>query len=432
MKQKFIWGVALVLSASSLRAQQSQSNVLPAELASNLLRWSSFKLRGYGAIHYYNNDFDTNPNQKNTIDPERLNLYLDYQFSPMISLKTEFEFEHGGTGASLELETFEEGGEFEQEIATGGEVKLEQVYINFALKEYFNVKLGRFKLQFGLAQNLDTPDEYFTTYRPEMENQLLPLGWYETGIDFYGYLWNKRIRYHLAFVNGLDATGFNSQHFIRDGHQTRFELVNAENFAFATRWDYLFGTHKNTFVGFSSYFGNSRGNRPKNDMDVDAFVELWEVHLSYNEGNWRLATTALWGGLGNANAVSYFNASLSNKLGVKRTPVARSAVGIAAEVGYDVLPYFLKKKTLMSVYPFVRYDFYDTMFSVSDGVVDNPRWQRSVVTGGVNWFVHKGIILKAHYAHKTLGSKHIDPVTSVDMNRNQTDKVFSMGIGFTF
>jgi hypothetical protein len=397
-----------------------------------LLKWQHFNLRGYGAVNYYNNDFDTNPNEKNKIDPERLNLYLDYHFNSKIALKTEIEFEHGGTGSTIELEAFEEGGEFEQEIESGGEVKLEQIYIDFKIKPYLNVKAGRFKVQFGLAQNLDTPDEYFTSYRPEMENQLLPLGWYETGIDIYGSFWKGKLKYHVAFVNGLDGTGFNSQNFIRDGHQTRFEMMNAENFAITTRLDYKFGKHKNTFVGFSTYYGNSSGNRPKNDIDVDAFVTMLEGHLSYNEHPFRLATTAIWGNLRNSDIVSFFNANLSNNLGVKRTPVAKNAFGFSAEFGYDILPHLIQNPKQMMLYPFVRYDFYDTMHKVEQGITDNPRWERNVVTGGFNWFVHPKIIVKAHYSERRLGSKNLDLVTGEESGGNQVDKIFSTGIGFTF
>ncbi|CAM1343449.1 autotransporter outer membrane beta-barrel domain-containing protein [Tenacibaculum amylolyticum] len=403
-----------------------------AKNKSNLLRWKNFKLRGYGAINYYKNDFDTNPNEKDKIDPERLNLYLDYNFTPKIALKTEIEFEHGGTGSTLELETFEEGGEFEQEIETGGEVKLEQVYINFNISENFNVKAGRFKIQFGLAQNLDTPDEYFTSYRPEMENQLLPLGWYETGVDIYGSFFKGRVKYHVSFVNGLDGTGFNSQNFIRDGHQTRFEMMNAEDFAISTRLDYKFGKHKNTFVGFSTYYGNTSGNRPKNDIDVDSYLTMFEGHFSYNEHPLRIASTAIWGGLGNSEIVSFFNANLSNNLGVKRTPVAKSALGFATEIGYDVLPLLFNDTKGMMFYPFIRYDYYDTMQTVAQGISDNPRWQRNVITGGFNWFVAPKIIVKTHYSERKLGSKNIDPVTGAQLSNNQIDKIFSIGIGFTF
>ena len=41
----------------------------------------------------------------NAFDPERLNMYLYYDFSDKIQFKSEIEFEHGGTGATMEFES---------------------------------------------------------------------------------------------------------------------------------------------------------------------------------------------------------------------------------------------------------------------------------------------------------------------------------------
>ena len=152
----------------------------------SLINWSNFSLRGYGVINYYNYDYDTDPALKDKFDAERLNLYLEYKFTDKINFKSEIEFEHGGTGSTMELDVFEEAGEFEQEIEKGGEVKIEQAHINFQIKPYFNVRAGRMKVYFGLHQTLDTPTRYFTTNRQEMENEILPLGWYENGVEVYG------------------------------------------------------------------------------------------------------------------------------------------------------------------------------------------------------------------------------------------------------
>ena len=136
--------------------------------------FDNFSLHGYSVVNYYNYDYDTDPNLKNKLDPERLNIYPEYQYNNWIAFRGEIEFEHGGTGASVEYDSQEEFGEFEQEIEKGGSVKLEQMYVDFTLKQYFNIKVGRLKLLFNLAQTLDDPDEYFTTHRQEAENELLP------------------------------------------------------------------------------------------------------------------------------------------------------------------------------------------------------------------------------------------------------------------
>ena len=89
----------------------------------------SFHLEGYGELLY--SHFDFGPDQKSgpngsppdsraTIDITRLALELEVELLKDTELAAEVEFEHGGTGAALELE-FEEFGEFEQEIEKGGD-----------------------------------------------------------------------------------------------------------------------------------------------------------------------------------------------------------------------------------------------------------------------------------------------------------------------
>ena len=361
---------------------------------------------------------------------ERLNLYFGYSFTDKISFKSEIEFEHGGTGASIGLDTQEEFGEFDQEIEKGGSVKLEQLYLDFKITPYFNIRAGRMKVHFGLSQSLDLPTSYFTTYRPEMENEILPLGWYENGIAFYGKF-AKNFSYEAYIVSGLDASGFSSRGWIKNGYQQKFEMSTAESFAFVGRIDYHFGTHDDTFIGLAGYINDAAANRPKEDMEKSAYVTMVEGHVSYNEKNLRFNAVALYGNLENSDIVSRKNANLSNNLGVKRTPVGKNTFGISAEVGYNILPLLSNNSTQM-LYPFLRYDYYDTMQDVEGAIVQNPRWQRSTITGGVNWFVHPQIVIKANYSDRKLGSENYNPSTFEFSGKKQHEKTFSAGIGFKF
>lgn len=397
-----------------------------------LLNWDNFTLGGYGAVNYYNyGRYDTDLNIKDKFDAERLNLYLGYHFNDWISLKSEIEFEHGGTGSTIELDTQEEFGEYEKEIESGGEVKIEQIHIDFKIRPYFNIRVGRMKLHMNLAQNLDRPTNYFTTHRQEMENEILPLGWYENGIQFYGTFFKQRLRYEFSITNGLDATGFSSRNWIKKGHQTRFEMTVGNSLAYSARLDYSFGKNKNTFAGIAAYINDAAANRPKNDMDVSAYVSILEGHVSYDENYLKFSSVFLYGNIENSNIVSRKNANLSNNLGVKRTPVGKSMLGFSADIGYEVL-HFLNKTTAQQLYPFMRYEYYDTMYQTEGAVVRKPRWERSVTTGGINWFVHPQVVLKAQYSTRKLGSDHFDPVSSLNTEKKQKENTFSAGIGFTF
>jgi len=398
----------------------------------NLIKLSKFTLSGYGVVNYYNyTKYDTDLNIKNKFDAERLNLYLGYEFSKKIKLKTEIEFEHGGTGSTIELDTQEEFGEYEREIESGGEVKLEQIFIDFTIKSYFNVRAGRMKIHFGLAQNLDRPTSYFTTHRQEMENELLPLGWYENGLQFYGSFLNNKWLYEISITNGLDATGFSSRNWIKPGHQTRFEMTVGESIAYTFRLDYKFGKNKNTYVGAAFYINDAAANRPKNDMTNSAYVKIVEGHITYDEKYLRFNAIGLYGDIQNSDIISRKNASLSNSLGVKRTPVGKNAVGLSAEIGYEIL-HFFESNSSQKMYPFLRYDYYDTMYETEGAVVRKPRWERKSFTGGLNYFFTPGIVAKIQYQNRILGSENIDPISSLGTGKKQKENTFSAGIAFSF
>ncbi|NHM06341.1 autotransporter outer membrane beta-barrel domain-containing protein [Flavobacterium sp. CYK-4] len=447
---KFFKYCLLIIVSHSLFSQVSQDSIalkkLKAEIKQELLNElqnqskttenasshgiDKFSLHGYSAVNYYHYDYDTDPELKDKIDAERLNIYPEYEFNDWISFRSEIEFEHGGTGAAIGYDTQEEFGEFEQEIEKGGSIKLEQIYADFKINSHFNIKAGRIKVLFNLAQSLDDPDEYFTTHRQEMENMLTPLGWYEIGIGFYG-TFAKKFNYYFTLTNGLDSSGFNSSGWIKNGHQERFEMATAEAFATMLRLDYKFGRHKHTYVGMSAYIGDSAANRPKNDLKETAYVTMLEGHFTYNEFPLRVYTVGIYGNLENSNIVSQRNANLSNNLGVKRTPVGKNAVGFTTEVGYEVLHHFSNFKQHM-LYPFFRYDYYDSMHEVEGSVIDNPRWQRSTITTGLNWFIAQEITIKAQYSNRRLGSENYDLNTLLYTGKKQQENTFSLGIGFEF
>lgn len=382
---------------------------------SNLSFWERGSIKGYGVVNYYSFDWDTDPERRNAFDAERLNLYLGYQFSDKIELKSEIEFEHGGTGVTMEFDVLEEFGEFEQEIEAGGEVILEQLNILFKVNDWLNIRAGKFRVYMGLASKLDDPTEYFTTHRSEVENTILPLGWYEHGIELSGQI-SPKWNYKFYIINGLDATGFSSANWVRRGHQKRFETVNSNDFAVAGRLDYEFAP--NSEIGVSAYFGNSTNNRPKPDTELNGYVGVYDVHFMWEAQPWRVRAYGMYGTLSNSDEISALNRNLSNNLNVKRSPVGAAAMGFFGEVAYDVLS-LSKKKTTNQLFPFVRYEYYDSMSDVAGVIFDNPRWERSVFTGGINFYPHEQVVLKAQYSVRELGS-------------DETENTFSTGLGFKF
>jgi hypothetical protein len=377
-----------------------------------------FHFKAYGVVNYYAFDWDTDPARRNAFDTERINMYLKYDFTEKIQLKAEFEFEHGGTGVTMELDKFEEFGEFEVELEAGGEVKLEQLNILFKYKPWLNFRVGRIKLYMGNASKLDLPTDYFTGQRSTMESALLPIGWYENGIEILGdFGKNKTFSYKAFLVNGLSSVGFTSANWIKRGHQKRFETINANNLAVSGRFDY--NLPNGGFVGFSGYHGGANKNRPKPDLEnTSGAVSIGDFHFNIEQDNWKLRGMVLYGNLQNSERISQANRNLSNALNVKRTPVAKNALGYYIEGAYDLLS-LKKNKTDKQLFLFGRYDFYDSMYKTTGVILDNPRWERNVITVGANYFINPHVVFKTHYAINTLG-----------LNTDNKERTFLIGMAF--
>ena len=388
-----------------------------------------FSVSGYGVINYAHFDWELDPDRRAAIDVERFVIAPKYRINDTIRLEAELEFEHGGTGSTMEFDKFEEFGEFETEIEKGGEVIVEKLAAVFSFQPTFNLRVGHIIVPVGLVSKRHRPQHYFTTTRPEAEAHLIPTIWHETGVELFGTLGS--LKYQAQIVNGLDSTGFSSRHWIVRGHQLRFETINAEAPAFVGRLDYAF--HENATVGISAYYGDTAANRPKPDVNFDAHVGIVSFHGFYEVNAVKVRGVFLWGALENADRLSKVNRTLSNNLNVKRTPIGSSALGYYIEVGYDVLSFFgqpnnraehqdqkdTSPDTVLDV--FARYDYYDTMASVEGIIFDNPRWERSTWTFGINCHVHPKMVFKSHYSIRRLATK--------DKNRENT---FALGFGFQY
>ncbi len=377
-----------------------------------------FKVSGYGIINYANFDWDTDPDRRAHIDVERFVIAPKYQVTEDIRLEAELEFEHGGTGITMEFDKLEEFGEFEMEVEKGGEVIVEKLAAVFNIQPEINLRIGHIIVPMGLVSKRHRPQHYFTATRPESESNLIPAIWHENGIELFGTL--GALSYQAQVVNGLDSTGFSSRRWVSTGHQLRFEAANAEDFALVGRVDYT--ATPGVVLGVSGYFGDSADNRPKPDLRVDANVGIVDLHGYYEVGALKVRGLVLYGTLQNSDLVSKANRNLSNNLNVKRTPVGSRAAGGYLEVGYNLLSFFKSSLNTDNVLDlFVRYDYYDTMAAVEGEIFDNPRWERKTWTVGANYHPHPQLVFKGHYSARRLG-------TEVD---NKEDAL-AMSFGFQY
>ena len=83
--------------------------------------------------------------------------------------------------------------------------------------------------------------------------------------------------------------------------------------------------------------------------------------------------------------------------------VAKNAASYAGEIGYNVVSLFNDSKNAIRVFPFVRYEYYNTIEDVADGITADRRFKVSAFTVGVNYYALPNLVVKADYINRRIG-----------------------------
>ena len=340
-------------------------------------------------------------------------LYVGYDFGRGWSMGSEIEFEHGGTESAYEIES-EEGGEDESEVERGGEVALEQFWIQKSFCPQANLRMGHIIVPVGMTNQHHLPTEFFGVYRPEGESTIIPCTWHETGLSVWGKtkLWNNEssLRYELVFVSGLDSERFGAQGWINGGSASPYEFKIANTYAGALRLD--FTPLRGLCFGLSGYLGNSfRNTLRETDNEKNAGVKgrvtLGTLDFSLDRAGWVVRGSALYGHLTDAAHISSFNRTMPSASPSPRQFVASDAYSVGIEAGYDLFSATRKLRGLQRLYLFGRYDAYDSMWKMEKGTPYD--WcGRQRVAVGFNYCPLREIVIKGEYARGLLRSKYND------------------------
>ena len=362
------------------------------------------EIYGYGTINYYQTydylqNYQSKPKSRSKIDLERFVLSPRFIISDNVKIVSEIEFEHGGTGTTMEYDTLDEFGEFETEVEKGGEIVIEEIYVAIDYLPTLNFKIGHIIVPVGMNSQRHLPNLYYSAVRNRSETRIIPNTWHESGVMIEGS-YNDNLHYQAMVMNGLNSEFFNSAHWIQAGHQKRFEHVNADNLAGALRVDYgdILGSH----IGASFYMGNSGENRNKRPLNEDATVTIADIHGVYEYKGLNLRALALYGKLSDSEAVTTANRGLPNALEAKRSPVASEALAWFVEAGYNISP--LIKQVDKDLIIFSKYDFSDSMYATEGVIQDLDQYEQSTVTAGLNYMYSPNLTFKAEYATTSFGS----------------------------
>ena len=334
-------------------------------------------------------------------------IYLGYDFGKGWTMGTEIEFEHGGVGMAYEKED-EEGGEWEQEVEKGGEVELEQFWIQKSFGRWANIKAGHIVVPVGLNNAYHEPLNFFTVYRPEGENTVLPSTWHQTGISFWGK--TKGWRYELQFLAGLNSDNFTNTGWINKGPGTPTEEEIATKYGTALRIDNY--CIKGLRIGLSGYYGHAIGNSYPNNKDgaeskYKGVVAIGAIDFTYNNYNWIVRGQADYGYLSDAKQLKYFTNRLNGLSPFHHSAfVSKNAFAYGIEAGYNIFSQIEKlRQSNQKMYLFGRYEHYNPYASKTKNTsYDYTNVQRMAV--GINYYPVKQIVVKAEYSHRFLKSQY--------------------------
>ena len=402
---------ALVMTAS---AQTSAGDSVLNHLGSSRL-----SVGGYGEICYSRNYYSDHVSRysqpeehKNDPSHGKFDLphavvYLGYDFGKGWTFGTEIEFEHGGNGLAYEKED-EEGGEWEQEVEKGGEVELEQFWIQKSFGRAANLRFGHIVVPVGLNNAHHEPTNFFTVYRPEGENTIMPSTWHQTGASFFGRY--KDFRYEAQLLAGLNADGFTNTNWIKNGAKSPLEYDIANKYGVALRLDNY--SIRGLRIGLSGYYSHSIGNSyPRNAAGVDDTYEgkvaVGAIDFTYRGHNWIVRGQADYGYLGDAEQLKYLYNRVNKKSPYHHSAfVSKNAYAWGLEAGYDVFSQIQSlRQQDRKLYVFGRYEQYDPYASATKGISYNYTEVKRMAVG-VNYYPLPEVVVKAEFSKRFLNSAY--------------------------
>ena len=343
---------------------------------------------GYGEIHYTN---ETGPDTPGGVNVKRFVLYLGHAFSDRITLRSEIELEDARI----------EGG------ADGGELALEQLYLDYRVGETTVVRTGLVLIPVGIINETHEPPTFNGVARPMFERDVIPATWREVGVGIAGTVSaSAGITYRLYLVNGLTADGFSGRTGIRGGRQGGHEATFA-NPSLTGRAEWA---RPGIRVGGSFWYGGSAAQDSVLGKGAfDAPVALVSGDVRFDSGPWAVRGLVAWIDIADAQAIDA-------RYG---TDVGRRLWGGYVEGSVNLL-HFLAPPSTHRLTAFARYERFDTHHRVPDGVVRSDSYDRTLATFGLGYKPLWNVVFKADYQFRR---------DRGDADEGQT---LALGVGFQF
>ncbi len=325
---------------------------------------------GYGELHYNNLDNKTaGGSDKEQIDFHRFVLFFGHDFTDKIRFNSEFELEH-----ALSKDT--------ADGSNGGEVELEQAYIEIDLSESSSAKAGVFLVPVGILNETHEPPTFYGVERNNVEKNIVPATWWEAGA-VYTMHFDSGLNIDTAIHSGL-LTSSSSNYAVRKGRQ-KSANATANDLAYTIRlkWTAVPG------LELAATLQHQADITQGTDATAGS-ANLIEAHAVWQKGPFNLrALYATWDLDGTGPA----------------------SVGADEQTGWYVEPaYRINEQWGV----FGRYNEWDNRAG------DSTDSEYSQIDVGVNYWLHEGVVFKFDYQDQ-----------DVPVGKNEFDG-FNLGVGYQF
>ena len=330
-------------------------------------------------------DFHVNKDRGEPFRPDfhRFVLLFGHSFSNRIKFWSELEVEHA----------LVEGGE------PKGEVALEQAYLDFLIKPYFNLRAGMLLTPVGITNERHEPPAFNGVERPFVETFIIPTTWRELGFGATG-TFGKGFRYRAYLTSALDATRFSAEMGIAEGRTSGFD-ASFRNPAKVARLEFA-GVRRLT-LGTSIYSGHTGFRLEGLNPRVTIFDADGRYSWKRFDGRALFANTWI-------SQAGQLNQNLRQTFG--RSPNLGSQMrGYYFEPAVHLMPTKLRHDLIF----FTRYEKYNTQQEMPTGFRALPVFNRSAWVTGLTYKPHADVAIKFDYIFNRNASSVLKPADGINL-----------------
>lgn len=330
-------------------------------------------------------DFHINKERGDFFRPDfhRFVLLFGHSFSERIKFWSELELEHSRL----------EGGE------TSGEVALEQAYLDFLVKPYFNLRAGMLLTPVGIINERHEPPSFNGVERPFVETLIIPTTWHELGFGVTGTL-GRGFRYRAYLMGSLDASRFDAEGGISEGRTSGFES-SFRNPAKVARVEYA-GVRRLT-LGASIYSGHAGFNTP--GLNPRVSIAEFDGRYGYRRLDFRGLFANTW-----VSRAGELNDQLQRQFGFNPN-IARQMRGYYFEPAVHVFP----RRNRNDLILFTRYEKFNTQQEMPAGYLPLAQFDRSAWVTGVTLKPNADVAIKFDYVFSRNASAVVRALDGINL-----------------